>query len=267
MASVVERESCPACGSRAVSTLRSISFDHPSLRAFVEAHFAGRLRARELAGRSHTIDRCDLCALGFHRHVLTRPALERLYEAARANERLGADVLARAERGLAGLREGARLLDVGAGAGDVALVARERGMAVTAVEIAERKRKHLLERGIDAHGDARDLPAASFDFARVDGVLEHAADPLALLAGVARSLAPNARVLVVVPDGRSAISAATREYWVPSDDALRPLEHVNAFSPRSLGVLARRAGLAPATALERTADGALVAWLCRARAA
>lgn len=267
MASMAERERCPVCGAGAVSALRSVPFEHPSVRRFVDAHYRGRVRARELAGRRHAIDRCDVCGLAFQRFVLTPPGLERLYDAAADAPAADVRTAFDDERALAALRPGARVLDVGAGDGAFCLDARARGFAPVAVELCERRRKHLAELGFEAVADARELDAASFAWARCDGVLEHAVDPLAMLGAVARALAPHATASVRVPDGRSAVDAAARAYWMPSDDALRPLEHVNAFGPRSLAALARGAGLAPRGPIVVDASGALHVRLHRASAA
>ncbi|MDX1659770.1 MAG: class I SAM-dependent methyltransferase [Nitriliruptorales bacterium] len=68
---------------------------------------------------------------------------------------------------LAGVREGLRVLDVGAGPGTVALVAAERGANVTAVDFSPgmiaRLHRNAEERGVEVDAEVMDGQALTFD--------------------------------------------------------------------------------------------------------
>jgi SAM-dependent methyltransferase len=127
-------------------------------------------------------------------------------------ERTAAQLLPAAERLVerAALRRGERVLDVGCGTGNAALLAAARGASVTGVDPAARllevARGRAAAEGLDATfvaGDAANLPAAD---GSVDAVLSvfgviFAPDPHAAAAEIGR---------VTTPDGRVVLAA-----WIP----------------------------------------------------
>lgn len=82
--------------------------------------------------------------------------------------------------------------------------------------------------------EAQDL--GRFDVVTLNKVLEHVADPVAMLARTTRFLNPGGFVYVEVPDGpAAAIDGKGREEFF--------IEHLHVFSPASLAMLVERAGL------------------------
>jgi SAM-dependent methyltransferase len=114
---------------------------------------------------------------------------------------------------------GERVVDVGCGTGNAALLAAERGAHVTGVDPAARllevARERAAAQGIDAvfaSGDAAALPLADGEadlVLSVFGVI-FAPDPAAAAAEMARVTAPGGRIVLSawIPDG--AISETTR---------------------------------------------------------
>jgi len=108
-------------------------------------------------------------------------------------------------------RSGERVLDVGAGLGQMArAIARRTGMAVVAVErspqqIAEAARQ-AGEVGEEAlldlrQGDAFDLPLrpdewGTFDIAHTRFLLEHVSNPVAIVRGMVRAVRPKGRIVL-----------------------------------------------------------------------
>lgn len=107
------------------------------------------------------------------------------------------------DRVLAGAAPGARLLDVGCGAGDLLAAAAAAGMTVSGVEVT-RQPLALAERaapGADLRiGDAHELPFAddAFDLVTLVQVLEHLANPVLALREAGRVAAPGGAVRATV---------------------------------------------------------------------
>ena len=116
-------------------------------------------------------------------------------------------------------RAGERVLDLGCGTGNAALVAAARGAAVIGVDPAPRlldvARRRAVDQGVDvtfAPGDAAALPVED---GSVDVVLSvfgvvFAADPVAAAAEMARVTAPHGRVVLSAWLGDGAVSEVVR---------------------------------------------------------
>ena len=101
-----------------------------------------------------------------------------------------------------------RLLDVGAGTGQLLALARERGWAVAAVEPSGDACQSLREQfgaGSVVGRDLADLRdgVESYDAVIMAHVIEHLPDPLAALRSAWRLLAPGGRLVVATPNEAS----------------------------------------------------------------
>lgn len=140
------------------------------------------------------------------------------------------------------LKRSGRLLDVGCAAGFF-LAEAARYYEVQGVEpsvFAARFAREQLSLPVfeGTLHDAR-LPAAHFDLVTLWDVIEHVPDPAALLAEVARVLAPGGRVVLTTGDAGSAYARACKRDW----HLLTPPWHLYFFSRGTLGTTAARAGL------------------------
>ena len=135
-----------------------------------------------------------------------------------------------------------RLLDVGCAAGFF-LVEAKAHYQVRGVELSEYSSRFAREQfGLDVitgtlHEAA--LPDASVDLVTLWDVIEHVSDPHALLAEVARVLAPGGRVVLTTGDIGSAYAQARGVQW----HLMTPPWHLYFFSRSTLAALAARAGL------------------------
>lgn len=141
------------------------------------------------------------------------------------------------------------LLEVGCGHGDLLLEARRMGYAVTGVELApaaaDRAARRLREadEGTTAGavwcGRLEDLalPSGGFDVCVLADVIEHARDPLALLAAVRRALRPGGTLLLATPSLDSWSARLLRRNWME----FKP-EHLSYFDPQTIQTLLLRAG-------------------------
>lgn len=130
------------------------------------------------------------------------------------------------------------LLDVGAGLAVFPAAMRAAGWSATALDPDPRAAAHA-EEVAGVAGLAADFLTDPIDrrfgLVSFNKVLEHVADPVAMLARARDVLAPGGRVYVELPDGEAAIadSPAREEFFI---------EHYCAFSMASYALLAWRAG-------------------------
>lgn len=134
-----------------------------------------------------------------------------------------------------------RLLDVGAGLGVFPHVVKQAGWSCTAIDPDPRAVEHMRSRvGVEAVcGDFMEVDELGrFDVITFNKVLEHVADPVAMLRRAHEFLAPGGFVYVEVPDGEMAASEGpNREEFF--------IEHLHVFSFESLVMLANRADFIP----------------------
>jgi SAM-dependent methyltransferase len=138
-------------------------------------------------------------------------------------------------------RPGARsLLDVGAAAGLLVKEAGQAGLLAEGVEPSHSLVQAGCAAGLTLHEGVLphpDLTGHRFDVVTLVDVIEHVADPLALLRSARESVEPDGLVLLVTPDVDSAASRLFGKRWWH----LR-LAHVGYFNRRSLDEAVRVTG-------------------------
>lgn len=153
--------------------------------------------------------------------------------------RAGRVALDRLERIRAVLRPSSRVLDVGSGGGEFAYLLRTLGHEVTGVEPNRGYAGFSREQyGLDVRVgfiDEVELPAASFDLITIWHVLEHTADPYAVLRQLRAALRPGGRLVVEVPNIEATCQSPRSSFHEA---------HLYTFGEPTLGRLGARAGLA-----------------------
>lgn len=143
-----------------------------------------------------------------------------------------------------------KLLDFGMGWGHLALAAKALGASVTGIEISAQRVKFAQRMGLNVAKNLEELAEERFSVINADQVLEHVPDPLGLLAEFRQRLEPDGMVSVTVPSFAQVREALMRSRYTPGNDALHPLEHLQAFSWQALNKMAHMAGLVPLTRRE-----------------
>jgi len=143
---------------------------------------------------------------------------------------------------LNGVHNGAAVLDIGCNTGDLLSLFKERGFTVYGVEAspgpaalaAKRLRAPVWQ------GMVEDvLPAGlEVDVITITHVLEHIAQPIALLEHLRRALRPGGKLLVEVPNAEDILLSA----WGGRYRNLCPGDHISFFDQRSLAGALERAG-------------------------
>ena len=142
---------------------------------------------------------------------------------------------------LGGAGASPRLLDIGAATGLLLQEAESLGWRASGVEPSKWAAGVAKEEyGLDVHcGTLQDSPFENeeFDFVTAVDVLEHVADPRALLGAIRERLAPGGILCVVTPDFDSLVSRILKRNWWHVRQA-----HIYYFNEASLNRLLDAAG-------------------------
>jgi 2-polyprenyl-3-methyl-5-hydroxy-6-metoxy-1,4-benzoquinol methylase len=149
-----------------------------------------------------------------------------------------------------------RLLDIGAGRGEVLKVARDEGWEAVGVEVSPTFAEHAARySGAEVRREPVErcgFEAGSFDAVILSAVLEHLYEPDAVVGEVARLLRRGGVLFVDVPNERGLYFAVGNLYqklrlrdWVVNLAPTFEPYHVFGFSPRSLRKLLAKHGLRP----------------------
>ena len=140
-----------------------------------------------------------------------------------------------------------RLVDVGCSRGQFVADAKAAGFKAEGVEPAPRLAAAARAEGLEVHTGLLEelrLPEHSFDALTLFEVVEHLKQPLPLLREAARVLRPGGVVCLTTGNAASWTVAAMGARWDYFDIA-RDGGHVSFYNPRSLALLAQRAGYSP----------------------
>ncbi len=142
------------------------------------------------------------------------------------------------------------LLDVGCGSGEFTARAAAAGWRTVGVEPISDAAQVARDRGLDVRTGTLETadPGSGFDIACAFHVLEHMPDAANFLGSLAAHVRPGGLVAVESPNWDSAIRRREGAHW----QHLRPLEHLVHFSPATLAVAFRSAGLEPVRILTPT---------------
>jgi len=138
---------------------------------------------------------------------------------------------------------GARLLDVGCGAGEFLAHARVLGWNVTGLEVDPGAAKLAATLGIEvvqAPLEHAGIPSTSFDAVTMNHVIEHLHDPEATLREVHRVLRPGGVLWLATPNIDSPLLRRIGARW----RGLEPPRHLLLFNRRALSAMLEAAGFA-----------------------
>ena len=263
----VTRPACPSCGAGTAKTLWSGRFSDPAVASHLaQFHYSADLSA-ELGDQPFDLVRCQACGLTYHRLVLSDEGLAALYgrwidadqvtrfEAAHTAKR--SDPFAQGVQRLKTLMRlrhlvrvqspdaaPIRLMDFGCGDGEMLAAGRVLGMEAIGIDISATRADAARGSGALVLPDLAAFDAlggGKVHAVVLSQVLEHVSDPVGLLREIAQRLVPGGVLFVAVPN----CSGLTEPHDFGSFHHLQPLEHLNAFTPRTLRETVARAGFQP----------------------
>ncbi len=137
---------------------------------------------------------------------------------------------------------GGRLLDLGCGAGDFLVVAREAGHEVVGQDISPYFVDYCrTELGLEVFEETIDklpLEAGTFDLVTAFDVIEHHPDPAAMLQNISRLLKPNGFVLVTTHDIGNILAKSYGVNW----RQIAAIGHLTYFTKSTLASMFERNG-------------------------
>lgn len=144
------------------------------------------------------------------------------------------------DMGFHGRRGAGRLLEVGCNEGRGLRLYARNGFQVEGLELNEAAAAAARQRGFPVHTAALDRfrPAAPYDVVVLANVLEHAWDPVTMLAQVRRLLPPTGQVWISCPNAAGLWRRVFGRIWVNWHAPY----HLWHFSPVTLREVLKRAG-------------------------
>lgn len=263
----VAREHCPVCDSTDSRVLLSVPCDMPAFAAAVLVKAEESRRKRILghfSGQTFEYRECSHCQLVWQARVLDDAGVADLFaddaapqfeiDEARLKaylkthrnqwgERLAAKVLGAFALTCKPAHD-VRALDFGFGWGRWLEMARSTGASVVGVELSHPKLRFMRTRGFEVTERLEDV-TGTFDVINCDQVLEHLPAPRQLASQLAQRLSPGGVIRLSVPNGKGCAHTLVEEGMACDAPAITPLEHLNAFTNRSLRELGRFMGLEP----------------------
>ncbi len=152
--------------------------------------------------------------------------------------------LARAQNMLGAGQAKPRLLDIGCSRGDFLAAAAQMGFAAEGVEPAPHIAEAARAAGRTVHTgllEEQGFPDARFDVVSLFEVIEHLRAPRPLLAECRRILRPGGILLISTGNTASWTARAMKARW-DYFQIEKDAGHISFFNPRSMALLAARAG-------------------------
>ena len=239
-------QQCPLCSGSQLT--RHLKAALPSEQCRAETY---RCTSAQYGHHSEIL-RCLDCRFVFLKERPTAEDLTQLYsdvedpvyECEEAGRRVTFDAHLLRLEGVVGPPAGRRLLDVGAYTGVAVEVATKRGWQAVgvdpcrwAVESGRRRGRQLI---LGTPADATVKALGPFDTVTLWDVIEHLADPEAVLMAVCSLLRPGGYVVIHTMDVDSAFARLAGRRWPWYMEM-----HLSYFSPKTLSQLLRNVGFEP----------------------
>lgn len=258
-ATFVSRSSCINCGSSQLMEVSAGRYDSEPLKSFIERDPWGQSPLPFLKNAGWTLVRCNACTQMFHKYILDAEWNERRYsewmnaasiEAFEKERglalfnhkfnvsRRNTEHVLRIEKLTRRLRgdQPVRLLDFGCGDGAFVELCRNYCFQAVGVDRAEPRADRAA---ITIFKSLDEIPGNErFHAITLFEVLEHLDDPADIMSLLAKRIVPNGILVVETPDCSGISTIQTREDY----DKIHPLEHINAFTNKTLESIVRRAG-------------------------
>lgn len=193
---------------------------------------------------------CPECGIAFRERFPTPDELDAIYRQAYAEENISGRSTNQESGSYAAnsyaafIRNelwttGARVLDYGAGSGELVECLRANGVDAAGLEFSDNARRFCrTNRGFDLMADLSEIPDGYFQVVSMIEVVEHLTNLPASFAELRRVMAPGASLLVTTPNRRGLRSRLQKGYWREAQKKF----HLFLFDQKSLEFHLRDSG-------------------------
>lgn len=260
-----ERTLCISCQSKRLRILDAGKFGEEPHRAMLLDSPWGESPFPFLENCEWTLVECKDCAQVFHQRVLTPEWAERRFTKWMSEEAIqkfrlqNGDLESKAifnrarrmtdhvlclekmTRELSG-NQAARLLDFGCGEGEFLTLATSFGFDAHGIDRSTARREHFKGQApiFKDIKTFREHVSKQVHVVTLFEVLEHLEEPLEILKSIHNLLVPSGILVVEVPDADGVTQIKTMH-----DLVVDGVDHLNAFSPKTLLGIVQRAGFVP----------------------
>jgi hypothetical protein len=235
------RKDCPFCESSNTNLIYKKSFEDKNIRTFLKKHLDNNFPLFILKKKYFDVMECSNCSGIFQKNILTEHYNKKFYEDYVPHEEslikkeIQKNILERKyeqeniyiKKSFNNAKK-IKVLEIGAGWGFWSIFAQKNGLDVTAVEISATRRKYLIKNKIKVHKSIHTIND-KFHFIFSDQTFEHLSEPLKMLKDSSKLLLKKGVIFLKVPPG-IYIKKKLNSNYVPSNDELIPLEHINVFN-------------------------------------
>lgn len=259
-----ERSRCVNCGASACTPLWHGTFGDTLTSSYLEKfHYSVNVLGM-LSEQEFSLARCNGCSMVFHQRVLTPEWLDVLYsqwiddsqiDGFRAEKSSGSGEEAKIEEGKQMVKHvlrlqklldetisgSVRLLDYGCGDGKFLQCAALFGFEAHGVDFSTSRVIRAERAAITIVRDLKEFDANTpgrVHAVTLFQVLEHIVEPVQVLKQLASRLVEGGIIVVEVPD----CSGITQPKNFEEFHKVHPLEHINAFTPKTLKQMCERLG-------------------------
>ena len=260
----MERPECPVCGESTARDIWSGRLDEQSVLQHLEQYYYSGLWRDQIAKQEFCLVECCKCGMHWHRKVISDASVATVYgkwadaEQARCYEQANvpskhnqkalrikmAKLALRLEHLAKQNGRPLHLLDFGCGDGTFLSVAKALGADPTGIDVSASRTQAARSDGMTILPDLEALDAEGrgpLDAVVLSQVLEHVADPLALLRALHGRLREGGILFVAVPNAHGVSVPQNFHQFT----LVQPIEHMNAFSPFTLRLIGKKAGFSP----------------------
>ena len=262
-ASFTSRDACITCGNTRLKTLSSGSFKEGPVHEYLSSDPWGVSPLPYIEHETWRFVQCEACGQKYHQRILddtwlatyysewiSAESIEEYFEICtngRVHEnKYGKGVhdvervllLERATRRLRG--DGpVSILDFGCGDGDFLFACELFGFQGVGVEFAaSRSQRRKVDFFPSLAAMEEEIGDRQFHAVTLFEVLEHLPDPLGTLHELAKFLPPGGVLVLETPDCSDVTDIVTRQDYA----RIHPLGHINGFTPKTLELIAAKAG-------------------------
>ena len=265
MYSFLIRDECPVCSSTRSNILIDKSYGDEAILSFLNSYYKNRIKYEVIKDSRYVILECKNCRTFYQKYIFNEKGMNSLYEEyidplkslkkkesssfqyfqSLIKDSSKASLLC--EKIFKNPPRKIKVLDFGMGWGNWLLAAKACGLKVYGTELSQPRISFAQKNGLEIIDPFTDVYNNFFHFINADQVFEHLAEPKIVLNELSRKLKKNGIIKISVPNPRGSIFRLKyfKKNWRPSKGAIQPLEHINAFSYKSLCNLSNNCNLKP----------------------